>query len=521
MKKVASIGTSSNSTSRRGPIPSSSSSSSLLLLSSKRGGGYDLVYCLIFLVVFYVLTSINYTGSATTSTSAAGIDANIEKSLEGVIERGQYYIRKYRHLSHPLHQPNVDTGLTVSSSNSNRNPSPHTNTNSNVNSNVNGNVNSNVNSNVKGDIVIGIGQDLDPKNFAVFCKSLRVVSPAATIVVFMNQPVNDRNSEIAVNNDVDIIEYSIEQLPQGMSSFHPSTTRYHLFYNYFLDEDVRELYSNVFMIDVRDAYFQRDPFKAIKTSQLQAFHVFTGVTTVSIGKCGWNGKWVEECFGNQVLNDIGNNNIICSGVSLGTMTAVFDYLVKMNDIITGAHKTDIGQLSKFPTCERNGVDQGAHNVLVYKGAIPQLKIWDQIEGPVSNMQAGQYELRENVVYNRKGAMSAVVHQYDRNQVLQRHLFKKYVYWTNTDDPIAEWRTTEACNKFDASWNVDLFSGICDLSMRGGATSPSSCCSFCTNTQGCKSFTYFNGKCFLKSCSGTDGATSSKRMKDAVSGFLKI
>ena len=454
-----------------------------------------------------MLTSIMYTDSSATVSSS--VDVNIEKSLESVVERGQYYIGQYKHLSHPLYRPNVNT-------NSNSNTDITDATNINTEPHTDRDINN------KGDIVVGIGQDLDPKNFAVFCKSLREVSSTVTIVVFMNQPINTRNKEIAVSNDVKIIEYRIDQLPQEMSSFHPSTTRYHLFFNYFQDESIRSSYRNVFMIDVRDSYFQRDPFEAIRTGEQQAFHVFTGVTTVSIGKCGWNGKWVEECFGHQVLTDIGDNSIICSGVSLGTMDAVLDYLDNMNDIITGAHKTDIGQLSKFPTCERNGVDQGAHNVLVYKGAIPNMKIWGQAEGPISNLQAGQYELRENVVYNRKDMKVAVVHQYDRSQALQKYLFKRYVYWTNTDDPIAEWRTTAACDRFEASWNVDLFSGICDLSMRGGATSPSSCCSFCSNVQGCKSFTYFSSKCFLKSCDGaTHGSTSSKKMKDAVSGLLKV
>jgi len=438
-----------------------------------------LLLCLLsFIAVYIVLISSSSSSSSSPLLLVSDSQITIEKSLEATVRRGQQYIRR------------------------------HSNNETSSSSNVDA-----VN------IVIGIGQDIDPKNFAVFCKSLREASDADA-VIFMNKPINTRNSDIAAKLNVRIIEYSIDDLSSDMRRFHPSTTRYHLFYTFFSDERVRSSYSNVFMIDVRDSYFQLDPFKVIVSgNDAAAFHVFTSVTTVTIGKCGWNGKWILDCFGQGTLNDIGDNSIICSGVSLGTMDSVYNYLVNMNDIITGSRQTEIGKLSKFPSCERNGVDQGAHNVLVYKGAIPRMKIWDQIEGPVSNLQAEQYQLKENVVFNRKGAKAAVVHQYDRSQILQRYLFKRYVDWTNTDDPQAEWTTTAACNKFTSSWHIDLFSGICDLSMRGGATSPSSCCSLCLSTDRCKSFTYFNAKCFLKTCSTSDNMKSGKHIKDAVSAQL--
>jgi hypothetical protein len=58
----------------------------------------------------------------------------------------------------------------------------------------------------------------------------------------------------------------------------------------------------------------------------------------------------------------------------------------MNDVITGKDQQLGG---KFPQCERNGVDQGVHNVLVHTGALGRLglKQWGQAEGPVANMQA--------------------------------------------------------------------------------------------------------------------------------------
>lgn len=57
------------------------------------------------------------------------------------------------------------------------------------------------------------------------------------------------------------------------------------------------------MIDVRDSYFQSNPFNIITSNPAQKsqFHVFKGVD-MPIGQCGWNGPWVSDCFGNEVLN---------------------------------------------------------------------------------------------------------------------------------------------------------------------------------------------------------------------------
>lgn len=64
-------------------------------------------------------------------------------------------------------------------------------------------------------------------------------------------------------------------------------------------------------------------------------------------------------------------------------------------------------------------------------------------------------------------------------------------------------------------------GRCDLQNRGGATSASSCCSFCSNTKNCKAFTFLGGTCFMKSCSNIDDNSALYFLAGAVSGFSTI
>ena len=64
--------------------------------------------------------------------------------------------------------------------------------------------------------------------------------------------------------------------------------------------------NRVWMIDVRDSYFQADPFSFTPSGTRRQphsppfFFAFTGVETRTIGACGWNGGWVKDCFGQDV-----------------------------------------------------------------------------------------------------------------------------------------------------------------------------------------------------------------------------
>ena len=366
------------------------------------------------------------------------------------------------------------------------------------------------------DIVIGMAQDTDPKNLAVFCSSLRKVT-TAEIVIFVNSPSPARHTEIAKANDVKLVPFDLSSLSVEMQSFHPSTLRWPLIYRFFQSEETRKLYGRVWMIDVRDAFFQSDPFTMLP-KDTSGFYVFQGVESIPIRECGWNSGWIKDCFGYPTLDQVGDGRIICSGVSMGDMNSVFEYLTLMEDVIMARGKSLVARTARFPKCERNGVDQGIFNVLVHKKLIPNLKIFTQSNGPVSNLQAQKARVNNGQVFNQIGDVVPVVHQYDRRPDLQKFLFQKYVYWIDTNDAEAEWKAEEACNSFVPHRDVDLFKGICDLSSKGGATSPASCCAFCAKKPGCRAFTYYSSVCFLKSCSDSGGSSP---LAGALSGAPKL
>eukprot|EP01038_Epipyxis_sp_PR26KG_P008082 gene8082-10949_t len=356
------------------------------------------------------------------------------------------------------------------------------------------------------DLVIGLAQDIDSKNLAVFCQSLRSVTKAEA-VIFINLPIPPKHEEIALESKIKLIGYDLRSKDLvSMSSFHPSTLRWVLIYEYLKVEAPR--YKRVWMIDVRDSFFQSDPFQFIDSSK-PSLNVFNGVESIKIRDCGWNSGWVKDCFGDSTLRRIGANTIICSGVTAGTTDRVLEYVTLMKNIIsTGNSGTNNVLLSpitaNFPSCERNGVDQGVHNVLIHLSTVSDLRIWSHKDGPVANMQAKVARIISTSylqkVVNGNGAEVAVVHQYDRFPDLQKYLFEKYVDWIDTNDFLSQWKNEPDCRKYDFKENKDLFKGVCDIKMRGGATGAYSCCKYCNDVDGCQAFTYFSSVCYLKKCS---------------------
>ena len=140
------------------------------------------------------------------------------------------------------------------------------------------------------DIVIGMAQDTDPKNLAVFCQSFRQYSNVSIshVFLFVNTPIPQRHLEIAKANDIHLIEFDINKLDinsKFLKSYHASTLRWLLIHRFFTDVNIRNLYSRILLVDIRDTFFQKNPFEIISEELILSgvFYAYKGVETITIG----------------------------------------------------------------------------------------------------------------------------------------------------------------------------------------------------------------------------------------------
>eukprot|EP00960_Hanusia_phi_P003325 97807-Hanusia_phi.AAC.2 len=332
----------------------------------------------------------------------------------------------------------------------------------------------------KANLVMGMADNIHDANVCVFVESLRQFSDCV-IVLFMDA-VSPRLKAKFQERNVRVLPVNREKLdPATSKKYHPSTTRWILMQNFL--KRYGQHFNKVLVADVRDTGFQSDPFNIVNEGGLWTFS-----ESMSIMGDDWNKGWIRDCFGQLKVDELSSKDIICSGISLGTTMHVQAYLDAMsNEILRPG----------FSTCERNGVDQGIHNVIVHQGSLPGLHILDQYNGPVAHLQSKTgMTFANDVVMNSNNERAVIVHQYDRDVYVMRQFFRQFV----TFDIHQMSRGTGDCASYTFKTNVEMFKGVGDLFLmdtQSPANTPEECCKRCDMTQSCSAFTHEKKTCWLK------------------------
>jgi|TARA_B110000211_G_scaffold52897_1_gene58414 hypothetical protein len=183
-------------------------------------------------------------------------------------------------------------------------------------------------------------------------------------------------------------------------------------FNFFVEFLKKNKFKNVFCCDSRDVYFQANPFDFSYKGEINFF-----LEDKKIKDCPINSKWIIRAYGEKVLNDIGEETILCAGTVMGTQQKVIEYLsLVVKQISTVKYKKRLKYLLTFrPDKEGRGVDQGHANYLVRKNFIENCSFSSNGKGPVATV----FYLK-NILFDKNMRLLnilqepyAVVHQYDK------------------------------------------------------------------------------------------------------------
>ena len=183
----------------------------------------------------------------------------------------------------------------------------------------------------------------------------------------------------------------------------PDVARYFWYQEYLRMRGAR--YRNAMLSDARDVIFRGDPF-GFEVGD--AVHFFLESGDVRIGDSAYNRSWLEVAYGPEVLEELSERPISCSGVTIGPVEGVRAYLEAMVD-----------ELSRLPR-HVNGIDQGVHNVVVHRGLVRKTQIVPNLAGAVLTVGKMSAADAAHVLDERRDEVR-VVHQYDRHPELARDL----------------------------------------------------------------------------------------------------
>jgi hypothetical protein len=206
-----------------------------------------------------------------------------------------------------------------------------------------------------------------------------------------------------------------ETLASLSAPFHNISTLRYLLYHRFLRSRPGE-YRAIFLTDLRDVCFQSNPFARGGLDQLRFFEEEPPHT---VGSCPNNSRWIREFFGEDALQELAAQPIICSGTTLGDYASILDYLGKF--ILTFRQARSI---------MRVGADQGIHNFLARTQLASAVTLCPNRESEVLTM--GLMPREEKLPRNERGQLIdrhgvpyAVLHQFDRHADLNDEILSRY------------------------------------------------------------------------------------------------
>lgn len=251
----------------------------------------------------------------------------------------------------------------------------------------------------KSNCILGLAAGYHYGDVRPFLLSLEQSGYEGECVLFVSETTRDLDR--MGQHNVRIIPL---ERPAGLEHLPYNALRYFLYLEYLKAEGRH--FGRVLISDVRDVIFQCDPFDY---SWAKGINCTLEDRRMTLGQCPHNGHWIRGHQGNEILAQIADEPISCSG----TTVADHDGMVRYLETLTAA-------LVPFTDSERMaGYDQGVHNVLIHTGRLAGVELHDN-SGPVLTLgyTKGEPSLDDDgFVLNEQGERAVIVHQYDRKQQL--------------------------------------------------------------------------------------------------------
>jgi hypothetical protein len=217
----------------------------------------------------------------------------------------------------------------------------------------------------KRNVIIGTIKGYDFEVLRPFVMTLRRTGYSGDVVFFHSQVNSATLAKLSRCASVILIpfttvfpyldeQYAAENnwdVKTRVRNFGLYTLRYLLAYCYLKRHGSR--YQEVLLTDTRDVIFQKDPFDFVHRDILCCFMERKGAV---ITDSEMNVRWIKQGFGKDELERLSNKPIICSGVTIGSVAHIVNYLETFIRTIINCNVR----------AEIDGIDQGVHNYLIHE-----------------------------------------------------------------------------------------------------------------------------------------------------------
>jgi hypothetical protein len=168
----------------------------------------------------------------------------------------------------------------------------------------------------------------------------------------------------------------------------------------------------IFLTDIRDVFFQDDPFKHHMDTDLEFF-----LEPILIKDSEFAMRHMVDQRGKEFSDSIGDNYVACCGTTMGTRAGITEYLKEM---IKELERLSIEKGQLFE-------DQATHNFLIYTNKVSNYRLYHTCHGPVATLhykRKGVFN-EDGDIINEDGSLTPIVHQWDRlKDNAKEHIYNK-------------------------------------------------------------------------------------------------
>ncbi|WP_435149612.1 hypothetical protein [Candidatus Pelagibacter bacterium nBUS_32] len=253
-------------------------------------------------------------------------------------------------------------------------------------------------------LIIGAATGFNKYDLFNFIESLRKVYFEDVILIMNNKIDSETNHYLNLNK---------------ISIFFTRSTSRTIFkdrYKIYLDIiNNHNNAKNIMVSDTRDVIFLENPFENILFSKINFF-----LEDKSINLCRTNSRWINRSYGKKIYDQIKNNKISCSGVTLGEREEMIKYC---NHMVQEIKQFKYYSLNPF----NKGSDQGNHNNIVHSNRYSSVKKFvndDCFVVNLSNTNPKTIQFENNNFYINQKKIS-VLHQYNSHSKVDDQV-KKYI-----------------------------------------------------------------------------------------------
>ncbi|CAL6339176.1 unnamed protein product [Bathycoccus prasinos] len=281
-----------------------------------------------------------------------------------------------------------------------------------------------------------------------FCKSLRLAGFQGKVILGVTNLKGKKEKErMRMFDKFNVTGIYLDRLKSG--EWGQSICRYHAYLKLILHFATK--YDSILVSDVRDVFFQANPFSShpfgsanFLNSSTQLLLFSEGLNDIStkqatLRNTRGNFRWLTNIYGYKKSNLLRDNPVLCSGTTLGTKAGMVYYtramLYEAYLCLKRNPKTYDGR--RGHVCS-GGADQGFHNYLFWNNMLNASVALLNAAGPVYTVGIFRGKPVRSLDFERntsgdilsplqRGLQYAVpvIHQWDRHSDLLEHVFSKF------------------------------------------------------------------------------------------------